>query len=176
MSMEEARGLAAALAERDPPLGLAPEGAPDGATSEAVRRVAAGDTPEAIALRSAFLLWNGDLDGSHALSQELHTPTGSLLHGMMHRMEGDYGNAEYWFRRVGSHPVYADIAREAAAFGGDFVRDGTWDPFAFNRAVERAVRRGDAAEIGRLERVQRAEMTAVVRDCIRQRYGGRALD
>jgi hypothetical protein len=175
MSMEEARGLAAALAERDPPLGLAPEGAPDAATSEAVRRLAAGDTPEAIALRSALLLWNGDLDGSHALSQELHTPTGSLLHGIMHRMEGDYWNAEYWFRRVGAHPCYADVAREAAPVDGTFAADGTWDPYGFNRAVERAVRGGDAAEIGRLERVQRAELTAVVRYCIEQRYGGRAL-
>ncbi len=176
MSMEEARGLAAALAERNPPLGLSPKGASHAPTSEAIHRVAAGDGAEAIALRSALLLWNGDLDGSHELSQELHTPTGSLLHGIMHRMEGDYWNAEYWFRRVGSHPCYADIAREAAADGRPFVRNGTWDPFAFNRAVERAVRQGDAAEIAALERVQRAELTAVAADCIGQRYGGRALD
>src|SRR5690606_3677739 len=125
---------------------------------------------EALALRSALLLWNGDLDGSHTLSQELHTPTGSLLHGMMHRMEGDYWNAEYWFRRVGAHPCYADIAREASALGRAYVQNGLWEPFAFNRAVERALRDGDAAEIGKLEQVQRAELTAVVAYCIGERF------
>ncbi|WP_309120157.1 hypothetical protein [Paenibacillus sp.] len=177
MSIEEARGLISALADREPPQALSPKRPPDESVSAAIRRLTPGDAPEARALRSALLLWNDDLDGSHALSQELHTPTGSLLHGIMHRMEGDYWNADYWFRRVGAHPCYADIAREAAlAEGvGAFVVRGDWDPSAFNRAVERALQGGDAAEIGKLERLQRAEMTAVARYCLHQCFGGTSL-
>jgi len=176
-TIEDVRGLIAALAGREPPQGLAPKRPADEARSAAIEALPLGESADARALRSALLLWNDDLDRSHTLSQELTTPTGSLLHGIMHRMEGDYWNAEYWFRRVGAHPCYPDAAREASALGGAeaFGAGGVWDPIAFNRAVERAVREGGAAA-ETLERVQRAEMTAVVRHCFQQCFGGTALD
>jgi len=58
---------------------------------------------------SGLWLLAGDLDRSHAISQSLHTAEGSYWHGIMHRREGDFGNAKYWFRRVGSHPVEARL-------------------------------------------------------------------
>ena len=45
------------------------------------------------------------LDESHAISQEIKTPTGGFWHGIMHRREPDYDNAKYWFHRVGEHAV-----------------------------------------------------------------------
>src|SRR5881396_2646331 len=66
-------------------------------------------------LRSAVLLWHDHLDASHRLSQDLHTADGSFLHGIMHRREPDYGNAKYWFDRVGPHPLFADLAQRATA-------------------------------------------------------------
>lgn len=51
---------------------------------------------------AGLLLWNGDLDASHTISQHIEDITGSYWHGIMHRMEPDYSNAKYWFRKVGS--------------------------------------------------------------------------
>ncbi len=64
---------------------------------------------------SGLWLLAGDLDRSHTISQDIGSSEGSFLHGIMHRREGDFGNAKYWFRRVGDHPVFAQIADEAGS-------------------------------------------------------------
>ena len=69
------------------------------------------------ALRSALHLWNDDLDQAHEMAQDLHTPLGSWLHGTMHRREGDYSNAKYWFRRMGDYPIAAELEPEWSASG-----------------------------------------------------------
>jgi len=77
---------------------------------------APADATMADACLAGLWLWHGFLDESHRLSQEIHTPTGSYWHGIMHRREGDFDNAKYWFRRAGSHPVddaLPAMAREA---------------------------------------------------------------
>lgn len=60
--------------------------------------------------RSLLYLLAGDLDASHTISQSIDTADGSFLHGIMHRREGDFSNAKYWFRRVGKHPVLLQLA------------------------------------------------------------------
>lgn len=52
-------------------------------------------------------LWHtkaGNWDAAHDIAQDIHTPMGSWLHAMLHLIEGDTGNAGYWFRKAG-HPV-----------------------------------------------------------------------
>ncbi|MDF1841157.1 MAG: hypothetical protein P1U77_06955 [Rubripirellula sp.] len=63
---------------------------------------------QALCLSGMWLLV-GELDQSHSISQNIESPEGSFWHGIMHRREGDFGNAKYWFRRVGPHPVFEDL-------------------------------------------------------------------
>lgn len=79
-------------------------------------------------------LWNNGLDESHRISQSLETAEGSYWHGIMHRREPDPGNAKYWFRLVGRHPVFPRLAEVAAglADGTGFAGPAdSWNPAAF---------------------------------------------
>jgi hypothetical protein len=78
-----------------------------------------------------------DLEASHSVSQELHTAEGSLWHGIMHRREGDFGNAKYWFRQAGSHLIYDEISQK---LGAEF------DPYRFVDDCLTALRTGRELE------------------------------
>jgi hypothetical protein len=139
------------------------------------RFLQARNLPRALAqpLRAAALLWHDHLDESHQVSQNLPGPTGSFLHGIMHRREPDYENAKYWFRRVGAHPAFAELARKAKALTASdpgqaplLARIGqgeSWDPFAFiDVCAEYAGRPATDPQRRFLERVQAAEFTALL--------------
>ncbi len=72
-------------------------------------------------VKSALWLYFDDLERSHSLSQDIHTPSGSYWHAIMHRREGDFWNSKYWFRKVGHHPVIGELG---------------YDPFQFVDACE----------------------------------------
>jgi hypothetical protein len=98
------------------------------------------DRDMARACLAGLWLYHDFLDESHTISQDLAGATGSYWHGLMHRREPDYGNAAYWFRRVGRHPVFAPLGRAAAELAAAqhagpetafLARQSAWDPFAF---------------------------------------------
>lgn len=53
------------------------------------------DRGMADACRAGLWLYHNFLDESHRISQELHTPTGSYWHALMHRREPDFDNTKY---------------------------------------------------------------------------------
>ncbi|MBI3679680.1 MAG: hypothetical protein HY235_04725 [Acidobacteria bacterium] len=93
---------------------------------------------------SGLWLYFSCLDESHRLSQDIATPEGSFWHGIMHRQEPDPDNSSYWFRRTSSHPVFPELAEDAAALG--YGAGPRWDPFAFIDFVEQARRRPGSDE------------------------------
>lgn len=120
--------------------------------------------------RAAVWLYHDFLDESHAQSQEIHTPSGSYWHGILHRREPDYDNAKYWFRRVGRHPIFAALAAKAARLAPElFTAKREWDPLAFVDLCANAAGTASLVEPCRL--VQQREWELLFDYCYRQAVG-----
>lgn len=68
------------------------------ASASADPRPPAGLSPEAKALWYAK---KGDWETAHGIAQDIETPMGSWIHALLHLIEGDVGNARYWFAEAG---------------------------------------------------------------------------
>jgi hypothetical protein len=121
---------------------------------------------ESLGLAKALVyLWHDHLGPAHLLAQNVETADGSFVHAIVHRREPDYSNAKYWFRRVGAHASFPEIARRVEVLlkpaGADdlrLLRRGEWDPFAFVDACERA----DEKRTEVLREIQRIEIEALL--------------
>ena len=135
------------------------------------------DREMARACLAGLWLHHDHLDLSHAVSQTIHSATGSYWHGIMHRREGDYPNAKYWFRRTGKHPVFADLARGVARLTADsgaaaerLTSGERWDPYAFVDLCRDCVSgRSDREALCR--RIQRLEWELLFDFCYRRAVG-----
>ncbi len=62
----------------------------------------------------AAMWWaaKGNWHKAHSIAQDEETSDGSWVHAYLHRVEGDLGNAGYWYRKAGkpaaSGPVEAE--------------------------------------------------------------------
>jgi len=139
------------------------------------------DPSLAAACHAGLWLAHNDLDESHTISQGIHSPTGSFWHGIMHRREGDFDNACYWFRRVGEHPVYKELARAAAACAATadgpavlhkLTRGSGWDAEGFVDVVRQAVSGTlTASAVTVCRRIARREWEGLFEFCYRGATG-----
>lgn len=69
-----------------------------------------GLSPE---LRSLWFTKADRWEEAHDIAQDISTKSGSWIHGLLHAIEGDFGNSGYWYHRAGEPPIGADeIDRE----------------------------------------------------------------
>ncbi|MFN7922314.1 MAG: hypothetical protein U0Q16_19585 [Bryobacteraceae bacterium] len=109
--------------------------------------------------RAGLLLRHGRWTEAHETAQELQTREGSFWHGILHRHEPDPGNASYWFRRVGDHPLFPVLRDRAMALAeGSSLRIGkAWDPFAWIDFWEAARQRPGSTDERAAQEIDRAE-------------------
>ncbi len=125
----------------------------------------------ALALSAGLLLIHEFWDASHTAAQRAddlgERAVSAYWHGIAHRMEPDPGNASYWFRRVGKHSIFpqlADYARTRLAetpgleptATSRLLDGGSWNPFAMIELCGK-VKTGSPAEAMALD-LQREEM------------------
>ena len=96
-------------------------------------------------------LYFNRFEQAHSVAQDVDTPEGSYWHGIVHRREPDDGNAGYWMRLVGAHPIHAPLREKAAESGL------VWTPLSFIDYCAKA-RREPGSETERIAlELQRAE-------------------
>jgi hypothetical protein len=85
-------------------------------TVESFQASLASDAPPSGLTRPLRALWHaarGEWDRAHGLVQEDEAdPACAWVHAHLHRVEGDLGNARYWYRRAGRPEARSDHAAE----------------------------------------------------------------
>ena len=111
-------------------------------------------------------------DECHEIVQDLPSVEASFWHAILHRQEPDAGNSGYWFRRVGRHPLFPELNREAAeilsrSLDAGFRIGDEWDAISFITFCEKARQWPNSpAECAALE-IQRIEWQLLFDYCAR---------
>lgn len=105
------------------------------------------------------MLWLriGLIERPHDIVQSATKGIPAYIHGVVHRLEGDYWNANYWFRRVGNSELIQDIA---SAISQNSIVD-SFDPADFTNQVETWNSTKDSAKSAELRRIATLEWKAL---------------
>jgi len=85
------------------------------------------DAPPPALSPSLTALWwaaKGNWDAAHKIAQDQDTSDSAWVHAYLHRVEGDPGNAGYWYRQAGKPVARDSVETEweriaAALLGGE---------------------------------------------------------
>jgi hypothetical protein len=70
-------------------------------------------------------LWHGlkgDWNAAHAIAQDDDSADGARVHAWLHRIEGDAGNAGYWYSRARKPVASGETRREAEAIAAALLQ------------------------------------------------------
>ena len=131
------------------------------------------------AMMAGLWLWHDSLGESHAISQNLHGAAGSFWHAIMHRREGDFSNAKYWYARCADHPVLPSLGAKASAILNPLPADKAllrltvngWNPNGFVDFVEQVHDRPDDPYYRLAVALQRLEWRVLFDHCTRAAGG-----
>ena len=142
-------------------------------TPEQLLNVPIHDADNAAALLAGLWLGHDALEEGHRLAQDINSPTGSFWHAIMHRREGDFSNAKYWYARCRGHPAQRSISASMAS-----VAQGTgvdplgkrlvavqWDGPELVDLVESVYRRPADAKAKLAQRLQQIEWEGLFEYC-----------
>ena len=83
------------------------------------------DEPPLFATPMLRAIWHGlrgDWAAAHELAQAEDTPDAAWVHAWLHRVEGDLGNAEYWYRRARRQALIGDTRAEGLHIAHALIR------------------------------------------------------
>jgi hypothetical protein len=109
--------------------------------------IAAAGGQEAMCSRSLLLMAAGDLDQAHRIVQTMSTSEGAYIHGLIHRVEDDFDNARYWFRRAGVPSATTEMYRRASVVSTTLASRPNWDPFLVTDMLETSRSSGVTEEL-----------------------------
>ncbi|MFN9921587.1 MAG: hypothetical protein ACK555_17675 [Acidobacteriota bacterium] len=119
---------------------------------------------QAAEAEAGWLLYAGFGAECHAVAQDLSSQEGSYWHAIHHRMEPDAWNSKYWFRQVGSHPLYPALAEKARQAG--WSPGPRWEPARFVDFVLHAIEKQDEPHIELAESIQFLEWRLLFEFCV----------
>ncbi len=75
----------------------------------------------------AALWWaaKGNWDQAHEIAQDEATADGAWVHAYLHRVEGDPGNAGYWYRQAGKPVAAGSFETEWEAITSALLEGGS---------------------------------------------------
>ena len=79
-------------------------------------------------LRAVWHGLRGEWDAAHELAQAQDDAEGAWVHAWVHRIEGDLGNADYWYRHAGRPSRRDDTRSEGLDIARALIRSVASQP------------------------------------------------
>jgi hypothetical protein len=62
-------------------------------------------------LQAIDLALSGEWDAAHRIVQKYEDGTACWIHAVLHKIEGDQDNSQYWYRRAGKLEHFSDQSK-----------------------------------------------------------------